>query len=342
MNLYRRNQILVFITLLVDPMRILVTGFEPFGDSMTNSSMLVVQKLMKHRFSSASNFEFRILPVSESGAKYAKLKIESGEKFDLVFHLGLCVSCTQVRIETCARNWIDMRIPDNEGRQIRSHPIDDHGTVYSEIPFNRVFEQVKNLEESIDAGSFVCNETYRHTLLSLEHSAYRKNCVFVHLPPEHVIPIDELVDTTIQILSSIIDSLKVESIPVAALALKSEEDEMFAALRVEHSISGWEFPGGKLEADESVQDALQRECVEELNLKIVPEKTLGRWDYEINGRWYALFLTSATATNEAIDHIKLFEHAEYKWIPIDELLETNWMPHDRDLARYLTRIMPNF
>jgi pyrrolidone-carboxylate peptidase len=342
MNFYRRNQILVFITLLVEPMRILVTGFEPFGDSSTNSSMLVVQMLMKYTFPFESNFEFKILPVSERGANYAKQQIESGVKFDLVVHLGLCESCTQVRVETRARNWIDMRIPDNEGRQIRSRPIDDHGAVYSELPFNRLFEEVKSLEESIDAGSFVCNETYRQTLLSLELKNHRKNCVFVHLPSETVMSIDELYDTTIRILTSIIQSLKVESIPVAALALKSERNEMFAALRVENTISGWEFPGGKLEADESVQDALQRECLEELNLKILPMKTLGRWDYEINGKWYALFLTSATATDEAIENIELFEHAEYQWIPIDELLGTDWMPHDRDLARYLTRIMPNF
>jgi len=323
-------------------MRILVTGFEPFGNSITNSSMLVVQKLMKHTFNLDVNFEFKILPVSESGAKYAKQKIESGVKFDLIIHLGLCESCTQVRIETRAINWIDMRIPDNEGRQIRSCPIDDYGPVYSEIPFNRVFEQVKNVEESIDAGSFVCNETYRYTLLALEQNTHRKNCVFVHLPSEDTIPIDELTDTTIQILSSIVKSLKAEPIHVAALALKSEGNEIFAAFRTEDTVSGWEFPGGKLETGESVQHALQRECLEELNLDVVPLKTLGRWDYKIKERWYALFLTSATATNEAIERIELFEHAEYQWIPIDELHQINWMPHDIDLARYLARIMPNF
>src|SRR5690606_26440609 len=59
-----------------------------------------------------------------------------------------------------------------------------------------------------------------------------------------------------------------DSIHVAAGVILNARQEVLLALRPAHKHQGglWEFPGGKVEAGESVQEALARELLEELNL----------------------------------------------------------------------------
>ncbi|PJK29909.1 (deoxy)nucleoside triphosphate pyrophosphohydrolase [Minwuia thermotolerans] len=59
---------------------------------------------------------------------------------------------------------------------------------------------------------------------------------------------------------------------VAAVALINEQREVLLAERPEgKSMAGlWEFPGGKVEPDESPEDCLVRECGEELGIRIDP------------------------------------------------------------------------
>jgi len=63
---------------------------------------------------------------------------------------------------------------------------------------------------------------------------------------------------------------------VAVAAIVNEQDEVLVSLRPDHVHQGglWEFPGGKLEANETVQDALQREIHEELGIGIVRQRPL--------------------------------------------------------------------
>ena len=43
----------------------------------------------------------------------------ASREWDAILHLGLCGECTQPRIELRAEDVLDMRIPDNSGRQVR-------------------------------------------------------------------------------------------------------------------------------------------------------------------------------------------------------------------------------
>lgn len=62
-----------------------------------------------------------------------------------------------------------------------------------------------------------------------------------------------------------------DSIHVAAGVILNARQEVLLALRPAHKHQGglWEFPGGKVEAGESVQEALARELLEELNLDVL-------------------------------------------------------------------------
>ena len=94
----------------------------------------------------------------------------------------------------------------------------------------------------------------------------------------------------------------------------------------------WEFPGGKVEENESEEDAIEREIREEFELIIkaksfitnniceYPKKT-------INLKLYLCEYIKGT--------FKLHDHSEYKWVKINDLLDYDLAPADIPLAKFI-------
>ena len=94
----------------------------------------------------------------------------------------------------------------------------------------------------------------------------------------------------------------------------------------------WEFPGGKMEAGETPDEALKREIWEELQTRIVVERFVEtiEWDYpqfHLTMHCYLCHVESG--------HLELKEHEAAKWLNKDELESVNWLPADWDLVRKL-------
>ncbi len=87
----------------------------------------------------------------------------------------------------------------------------------------------------------------------------------------------------------------------------------------------WEFPGGKIEANESEQEALIREIEEELLLNIRLTMRLKPVSYEEEERVIELRPYYAEI---AFGELSLQEHASYKWLAVSELNKLNWAPAD--------------
>jgi 8-oxo-dGTP diphosphatase len=95
-----------------------------------------------------------------------------------------------------------------------------------------------------------------------------------------------------------------------------------------HHPGKWEFPGGKVEAGESLQQALQRELLEELGVDATVGPVLWRAEHQYPGRepfTLTFFLVSDYAggmTNGAF--------ASVRWVPFRSLHDYDFLEGDRE------------
>jgi 8-oxo-dGTP diphosphatase len=87
----------------------------------------------------------------------------------------------------------------------------------------------------------------------------------------------------------------------------------------------WEFPGGKIEPNETHENALKREINEELNIKISIESYLNTIEYEYDTFDLVMHLYFCKIEDGAI---KLNEHSDIKWITTNDKENINWVPAD--------------
>lgn len=97
---------------------------------------------------------------------------------------------------------------------------------------------------------------------------------------------------------------------------------------------GWEFPGGKVEAGESDEIALLRECREELAVDIELDRRLGA-DIAVNGTAVLKVWTARLVGGEPT----AVEHAELRWLARDELTDVAWLPADLPLVDALRHVL---
>ncbi len=94
----------------------------------------------------------------------------------------------------------------------------------------------------------------------------------------------------------------------------------------------WEFPGGKVEPGETDQEALARECDEELGVRVEVGERVGPDVSLAHGRAVLrVFRVSLLDGGEP----QALEHSAMRWLAADELDSVPWLPADRPIVREL-------
>lgn len=167
-------------------MKILVTGFDPFGGEKINPSIETVKRL----------------PGEIAGAKIIKLEIPAvcGKSVevieeaiirydpDVILSIGQAGGRADISVERIGINVDDFRIPDNEGGKRTDEPIDPQGpdAYFVRVPVKAMVEHIRerNIPASVSntAGTFVCNHVIYGVCRLIDVKYPDKRSGFIHIP----------------------------------------------------------------------------------------------------------------------------------------------------------------
>jgi pyroglutamyl-peptidase len=168
--------------------RVLVTGFEPFGNESRNPSAELAEAL-----GGAAHTESFVLPVvhGDAGEKVREILFE--RQPDIFLSLGLASGAAVLRVERLAVN-LYRGGPDNAGRTVEEESLvpDAPAAYFATVPVASVLDALRQVsvpaQESLSPGTYCCNEVFFVALHTTITHRLPIRVGFVHVPllPEMV------------------------------------------------------------------------------------------------------------------------------------------------------------
>lgn len=167
-------------------MKILVTGFDPFGGEKVNPALEAVKSLP----SEIHGAEIHWVEIPTVFYKAADVLETAIVRFqpDVVLCIGQAGGRASLTPERVAINQDDARIPDNQGNQPIDTPIrlDGQAAYFSTLPIKAMVQAIK--EEGLPAtvsntaGTFVCNHLMYQALYLADKKFPHMRAGFMHIP----------------------------------------------------------------------------------------------------------------------------------------------------------------
>ena len=174
-------------------MKILITGFDPFGGESINPALEAV-KAMRDEIAGAQIVKLEIPTVFNKSIAKVREAMDR-EKPDVVLSIGQAGGRFAICPERVAINISDGRIADNEGYQPIDEPIfaDGAPAYFTTLPVKAMVEAIKAkgipAELSNTAGTYVCNHVMYGVLYHINKDFPGVRGGFIHVPfiPQQVV-----------------------------------------------------------------------------------------------------------------------------------------------------------
>ena len=167
-------------------MKVLITGFDPFGGEKINPAWEAVKGL-KDEIEGAEIVKLQIPTVFKKSAEKLFENIDAINP-DVVICVGQAGGRFELSIERVAINLDDGRIPDNNGYQPVDVKVfeDGENAYFSTLPIKAMVEEVKKVgipsAISNTAGTYVCNHIMYSLLYYINKKSLATRGGFIHVP----------------------------------------------------------------------------------------------------------------------------------------------------------------
>jgi len=174
-------------------MKILVTGFDPFGGDKVNPAFEAV-KLLPGNIAGAEVITMEIPTVYGKSGETVENGINK-HRPDAVVCIGQAGGRSTITVEKVAINLAEARIKDNAGNQPIDQPLraDGENAYFATIPVKAMVNNIRKhgipANISYTAGTFVCNDVMYNLLYMLDRKYPGITGGFIHVPfaPEQVV-----------------------------------------------------------------------------------------------------------------------------------------------------------
>lgn len=167
-------------------MKILVTGFDPFGGEPINPAIESVKKL-PDTIAGADIIKLEIPTVVHKSLNVIEEAIQKHDP-DMILSIGQAGGRSDLTVERVGINVDDCRIKDNEGNQPVDEPVyaDGPAAYFVNLPIKAMVEEIRRagIPASISnsAGTFVCNHVTYGVRYLVDKKYPGKKSGFIHIP----------------------------------------------------------------------------------------------------------------------------------------------------------------
>ncbi len=167
-------------------MKVLISGFDPFGQDEVNPSIEAV-KLLPDTIGDIEVIKVELPTVAYKCVAKMKEQIALHQP-DVIINVGQAAGRDKISIERVALNVNDFRIPDNANQTYVDEAIyeDGENAYFASLPIKHIYETLitkgYRAEVSNSAGTFVCNHIMYAMLYYLNKEEIACKSGFVHIP----------------------------------------------------------------------------------------------------------------------------------------------------------------